>query len=73
MSSFLVNVSRRYNASSAGLKKLVGLDLRWDRRLTQFPYPMEKAIPISSGMHRCVTTLLNLNKHGAKNGNTRPE
>jgi hypothetical protein len=44
MDSFLVDVSRRYNASSAGLKKLVGLDLRWDRRLTQFPYPMEKAI-----------------------------
>jgi hypothetical protein len=30
-------VIRHFNVSSAGLKKLVGLDLRWDRRLAQSP------------------------------------
>src|SRR4029077_13901161 len=29
-------VTRRFNASSAGLKKPVGLDLRWARRFTRF-------------------------------------
>jgi hypothetical protein len=28
-------VIRRFNASSAGLKKLVGLKLRWNRRLAR--------------------------------------
>ena len=32
-------VIRRFNASSAGLKKPVGLDLRWDSRLTRSPDP----------------------------------
>jgi hypothetical protein len=35
--NFLDYVIRRFNASSAGLKKPVGLDLRWDRRFTQSP------------------------------------
>jgi len=35
--SFVGYVIRRFNVSSAGLKKLVGLDLRWDRRLAQSP------------------------------------
>ena len=30
-------VTRRFNASSAVLKKLAGLDLRWDRRFTRSP------------------------------------
>jgi hypothetical protein len=32
----------QYKASSAGLEK--PLDLRWDRRLSQFSYPIEKPI-----------------------------
>jgi hypothetical protein len=35
--SALDYVTRRFNASSAGLKKSVGLDLRWDCRFTRFP------------------------------------
>jgi len=34
-------VIRRFNASSAGLKKPVGLDLRWDRRLRDFQIQLE--------------------------------
>jgi hypothetical protein len=30
-------VTRRFNVPSAGLKKPVGLDLRWDRRFTRSP------------------------------------
>jgi len=32
-------VSRRFNASLAGLEKLVGLDLRWDTALRDFQNP----------------------------------
>jgi hypothetical protein len=32
-------VIRRFNASLAGLKKPVGLDLRWDCRLARSPDP----------------------------------
>jgi hypothetical protein len=32
-------VIRRFNASSVGLKKPEGLDLRWDRRFTRPPDP----------------------------------
>jgi hypothetical protein len=37
--SLLDYVIRRFNASSAGLKKPVGLDLRLDRRFTRSPDP----------------------------------
>jgi hypothetical protein len=37
-------VTRRFNASSAGLKKPVGLDLRWNRRFTRSPDPTELQI-----------------------------
>jgi hypothetical protein len=37
--SLLDYVTRRFNASSAGLKKPVGLNLRWDRRFTRSPNP----------------------------------
>jgi hypothetical protein len=38
--SLLGYVIRRFNASSAGLKKPVGLDLRWDCRLARSPDPI---------------------------------
>jgi hypothetical protein len=38
--SLLDYVIRRFNASSAGLKKPVGLDLRWDCRLARSPDPI---------------------------------
>jgi hypothetical protein len=34
-------VIRRFNASSAGLKKPVGLDLRWDTALRDFQIQLE--------------------------------
>jgi hypothetical protein len=37
-------VTRRFNTSSAGLKKPVGLDLRWNRRFTRSPDPTELQI-----------------------------
>src|SRR5260370_22141059 len=42
--SSLDYVIRRFNASSAGLKKPVGLDLRWDRRLRDFQIQLEPRV-----------------------------
>ena len=40
----LDHVTRRFNASLAGLKKARGADLRWGRRYTRSPDPLEPRV-----------------------------
>ena len=60
-------VTRRFNASSAELKKLVGLDLRWNRRLRNYQIQLEPLVPRGTGLQFMPSTIQPQQKYENKN------